>query len=73
VAGGRLPVAKAEVQASVVTARTQEAFEWDQQVLLDEAARLSVDGQPADRPVVAAAGRPGRLRAGRPRLVTSRS
>ena len=43
VADGALPVAKAEVLASVVTARTAERFVEDQQVLVDEADRLSVD------------------------------
>ncbi|CAA9237353.1 MAG: hypothetical protein AVDCRST_MAG76-1582 [uncultured Acidimicrobiales bacterium] len=43
VADGSLPVAKAEVLASVVTARTAEKFVEDQQVLVDEARRLSVD------------------------------
>ena len=43
VAGGSLPVAKAQVLASVVTARTEEAFVRDQQTILDAVARLSVD------------------------------
>ena len=43
VGDGSLPVAKAEVLASVVTARTAEKFVEDQQVLVDEALRLSVD------------------------------
>ncbi|CAA9235654.1 MAG: hypothetical protein AVDCRST_MAG76-1494 [uncultured Acidimicrobiales bacterium] len=43
VAEASLPVAKAEVLASVVTASTEAAFERDQQTLLDAVARLSVD------------------------------
>lgn len=43
VAEGSLPVAKAEVLASVVTERTAGAFVEAQQVLVDEARRLSVD------------------------------
>jgi len=43
VADGTLPVAKAEALTAVVTARTQEAFERDQEILLAEAGRLSVD------------------------------
>jgi len=43
VASGALPVSKAEVLASVVTSRTQEAFVRDQQILLDAASRLAVD------------------------------
>jgi len=43
VAEGNLPVAKAEVLASVVTARTEEAFVRDQKTILDAVERLSVD------------------------------
>jgi len=43
VASGALPVAKAEVLASVVTSRTEEAFVRDQEVLLEAASRLAVD------------------------------
>ncbi len=43
VAAGAVPVAKAEVLAAVVTARTEAAFVGDQQVLLDAVGRLSVD------------------------------
>jgi len=43
VADGSLRVSKAEVLASVVTERVEEAFVRDQQVLLDAVASLSVD------------------------------
>ena len=43
VADGSLPVAKAEVLASVVTARIAGAFVRDQEVLVEHARRLPVD------------------------------